>query len=281
MIYDIKGNPLISSGGASITPDFSPLAGKVGMHIGDSYTVSMCGNATNGDVSSGVFHTLDVTRLKMSGAIVNARVGSSVRDRSGPDNGFASYPMVCRVCHIASKDTTGQTITGGESYWVPLDRTDVGYITFMGGTNDSLGYESSVGTDVYSGDQTHIYGAMHRILETLTAAYPDIPILVILQPCSANETATENPEGEDISGLTQAQKSVLRSQRKQAAIREAAQMYARRNVHIVDCCFDWFTPLREDDLATYWLTDNLHLTGDGYTAITDKVYEKLAEVFAK
>ena len=281
MIYDITGKPLISSNGTVITPDFSSLSGKVGLHIGDSYTVSMCGNATTGDVSSGVFHTLDVTRLGMNGAIVNARVSSTVRDRSGADNGYANYPMVCRVCHLSSLDTTGQTITGGEAYYVPLDRTDIGYITFMGGINDSLGYESSVGTDVYSGDQTHIYGAMHRILETLTSSYPDIPILVILQPCSANETATTNPEGEDISGLTQMQKSVLRSQRKQRAIREVAEMYTRKNVYIVDCCFDWYSPLNEDDLATYWLSDNLHLTGAGYTAITNKVYEKLAEVFAK
>lgn len=258
------------SGFESAQPDYSSLSGKYGLHIGDSYTAGMSSQLESFDINLG-----------MAGALNYGVVSSTIRDRSSGDNAYSNHPMVCRVCNIPSLDTTGNTIVGD---YVPLDRTDIGLITFMGGTNDSYGYGSSIGEDPMDGDQTHVYGAMYMILEKLTNAYPGVPIFVILQPPRADIVNTESPEGVDISNLSQALRSVLVSQRKQAVVRSAAQLFSRKNVHIVDCCFDWYSPLSSDDLAKYWGSDLLHLTTDGYSQIIngtafDSLAKKVAEIF--
>ena len=255
-------------------PDFSSLSGKYGLHIGDSYTKAMASTAADTGYSDGAFIALD-KKMGLAGGLNYGIASSTIRDGSN-SLGFSFNPIVSRVCH-----------DGDSSYFVPLDREDIGYITLMGGTNDSAGIESSIGSDIYDGASCHIYGAMHQIMQTLLNAYPDVPFIVILQPCSANNENTENPEGTDISGLSQSLRSVLVSQRKQKVVKEVAELYARtyKNVHIVDCCFNWYSPLISSELQEVWSSDLLHLTTNGYEEITegtkyDSVYKKMAEIFS-
>lgn len=77
------------------------------------------------------------------------------------------------------------------------------------------------------------------------------------------------------------------SQRKQKVVKEVAELYARtyKNVHIVDCCFNWYSPLISSELQEVWSSDLLHLTTNGYEEITegtkyDSVYKKMAEIFS-
>lgn len=258
-----------------IVPDFSPLSGKYGLHIGDSYTYTMAKTKAETGYQNGAFIDVD-EKMGLAGGLNYGIASSTIRDNSNT-LGFSFNPMVSRVCH-----------KGDSSYFVPLDRNDIGYITFMGGTNDSAGIESSIGTDVYDGASYHIYGAMNQIMQTLLNAYPNIPLIIILQPCSANNKNTENPEGVDISELSQPLKSVLISQRKQKAVKEVAELYARtyKNVYIVDCCFNWYSPLISNELQTIWSSDLLHLTSNGYKEITegtkyDSVYKTMSEIFTQ
>ena len=247
------------------------------MHIGDSYTKAMASTVEDTGYSDGAFIALD-KKMGLAGGLNHGIASSTIRDGSN-GQGYNFQPMVSRVCH----KTTGTS----SDYFVPLDREDIGYITFMGGTNDSAGKESSIGSDIYDGASCHIYGAMHQIMQTLLDSYPDIPFIVILQPCSANNENAENPEGTDISELSQSLKSVLVSQRKQKAVKEVAELFARtyENVHIVDCCFNWYSPLTPSELQEIWSADLLHLTTKGYEEITegtkyDSVYKTMAEIFS-
>lgn len=263
-----------TSEGTKTEPDFSPLAGKYGLHIGDSYTYAMAG-------SSGAFTSLD-TSLGMAGALNYGIVSSTIRDSDG--TGYANRPMVCRVLNEGSMDTSGNTIVGD---YVPMDRTDIGYITFMGGTNDSYGLESSVGTDIMDGNRAHIYGAMNLILQKLVESYPDVPIIVILQPPCANLDTDTSPEGANVSKLSQYLNSVYKSQRKQKAVKEVTEVFSNAydNVYLVDCCFNWYSPMNSTELAKYWNSDLLHLTSAGYSEITNSkkyncVYKVLAEIYS-
>lgn len=247
--------------------DLSSLNGKYGLHIGDSYTYALAN--TNGALN--VFNqSIGVTSLN------NGIVSSTIRDKSDKNNtGYSYKPMVCRVLNEDSGDTTGQTIVGN---YVPLNQENVGYITFMGGTNDSYSQENSVGTDIVDGDKTHIYGAMNLILQKLVDSYPNIPIIVVLQPPCANDTSTESAEGVDVSKCNQSYRSIARSQRKQKAVREVAEIYAKAypQIQVVDCCFNWYSPLDADELKTYWSSDLLHLTGEGYKElVTGTKYDSI------
>lgn len=259
-------------------PDFSPMNGKYGLHIGDSYTYAMAKTAEESGYLDGAFIALD-KKMGMAGGLNYGIASSTIRDGSN-SQGYDFQPMVSRVCH----KSTGTT----SDYFIPLDRDDIGYITFMGGTNDSAGIESSVGSNIYDGESCHIYGAMHQIMETLLASYPGIPIIVILQPCAANNENTENPEGVDISELSKPLKSVLVSQRKQKAVKEVVELYAKsyENVRVVDCCFNWYSPLISEDLEIIWSDDLLHLTSTGCNEITegtkyDSVYKAMSSIFAQ
>lgn len=272
LIYEIVG----SEQPETLVPDFSSLSGKYGLHIGDSYTNAMARTASETGYADGAFIALD-KKMGLAGGLNHGIVSSTIRDGSN-SQGYSFQPMISRVCH----KTTGTS----SDYFVPLDRNDIGYITFMGGTNDSAGIESSVGQNIYDGASYHIYGAMHQIMQTLLNAYPDVPLIVILQPCSANNENTENPEGTDISALSQPLKSVLVSQRKQKAVKEVAEFYAQtyKNVHILDCCFNWYSPLIPDELQEIWSPDLLHLTTEGYKEITegvkyDSLYKKMSEIY--
>ena len=273
-----------SSDTPDIEPDLSPLSGKYCLAIGDSYTNALAG-------SSGALTTYN-TSIGMAGTLNYGIVSSTIRDRSSSSNGYAYKPMVCRVCHLPSKDSSGETIVGEQ---VPLDRDDIGYITFMGGTNDSFTYPDSTGTDLCDGDQTHIYGGVNLILTKLVESYPDVPIIVILQPYYANNTSKEvtdmsgNKNTVDVSTLNSKFMSMTTQVRKQRIVKEVAEFFSKayENVHVIDCCFNWFNPLNDEEYAAFWnQRDNgLHLSTNGYNQIVngekyDSISKKINEIFA-
>ena len=273
-----------SSDTPDIEPDLSPLSGKYCLAIGDSYTYALAGE-------SGVLTTYNAS-LGMAGTLNYGIVSSTIRDRSSSSNGYAYKPMVCRVCHLPSKDSSGETIVGEQ---VPLDRDDIGYITFMGGTNDSFTYPDSTGTDLCDGDQTHIYGGVNLILTKLVESYPDVPIIVILQPYYANNTSKEvtdmsgNKNTVDVSTLNSKFMSMTTQVRKQRIVKEVAEFFSKayENVHVIDCCFNWFNPLNDEEYAAFWNQgDNgLHLSTNGYNQIVngekyDSISKKINEIFA-
>lgn len=264
-------------------PDLSQLTGKYCLAIGDSYTYALAGG-------SGALTAYNAS-IGMAGTLNYGIVSSTIRDRKSSSDGYAYKPMVCRVCHLSSKDGSGETVVGEQ---VPLDRDDIGYITFMGGTNDSPTYPDSTGTDLCDGEQTHIYGGVNLILSKLVESYPDVPIIVILQPYYANKTESEvsdmsgNKNMVDVSTLGSKLLSIGMQTRKQKIVREVATLFSKayENVHVIDCCFNWFNPLNDEEYAAFWSqADNgLHLSANGYNQIVngktyDSISKKINEIF--
>ena len=165
------------------------------------------------------------------------------------------------------------TSVGYHAFWVRLDAAvaeyaaagghtidgtaytaaDVKLVTFMGGANDWTTVDESQGIDRL-GDPTstnkeQLHGACKYIFDKLLASFPQADIVVILQPSNA---AKGNYE----------------MWHKESIIRSMAEMYS---LPICDCCFTWYNPSNPDDKATYWQSDNLHLTAAGHQAVIDKL----------
>ena len=130
---------------------------------------------------------------------------------------------------------------------------DVKLVTFMGGANDWYTVDEAQGIDRLgnpeSEDKEQLYGACKYIFSTLLTAFPNADIIVILQPSSPSK-------GNYAMWL------------KEGIVREMAEMYS---LPICDCCFEWYNPSNQNDAATYWQSDNLHMTGAGNQAIMDKL----------
>lgn len=150
---------------------------------------------------------------------------------------------------VAQYTAEGGYTVGGTAYTAD----DVKLITFMGGANDWSTVDAEQGIDRLgnpeSEDKEQLYGACKYIFDKLLASFPKADIVVILQP--------SNPiKGNYLMWL------------KEKIVREMAEMYS---LPICDCCFEWYNPSNTEDAATYWQSDQLHLTGAGHQAIIDKL----------
>lgn len=282
-IKDGFGN-VFDLGEESKSYDLSPLVGKKCIAIGDSYTYALTDKNSDGAL------TRLNESLGMTETLNHGIVGCTVRDKS--DKGYASYPMVCRVCHTASQ---GDIAVGAQ---VPWDIDDVGYIWFMGGTNDDWIYPSTTGTDPCDSDQTHLYGALNLIFQTLIEKYPNIPIIIGLEPCywavtdnvesAIDKTSDyETVHRTDVKGLSREVLSCHMAQNKQKIVREVAELYAQAYpnlIRICDFCFNWYKPLDALQKSDYWSADKLHLTSKGYSALVtgsryDSIEKALKSIF--
>lgn len=152
-----------------------------------------------------------------------------------------------RLDEAVAEYQAGHAING-----VPYHPDDVKLVTFMGGANDWYTVDESQGIDRLgspeSEDKEQLYGACKYIFAKLLSAFPNADIVVILQP----------------SNLAR----IFGHWQKESIVRETAEMYG---LPICDCCFEWYHPSNADDLATYWQSDELHMTDAGNTAIFAKL----------
>ena len=135
--------------------------------------------------------------------------------------------------------------------------SDVKLVLFMGGANDWWTVNDQVDRlgDPTSTDKEQLYGACKYIFETLYTTFPNADIIVILQPSNvANETSN------------------YAMWLKEGIVRNCAEMYS---LPICDCRFNWHSPVNSADLATYWSSDHLHLSNDGYTDLFAKLENTL------
>ena len=158
------------------------------------------------------------------------------------------HPFWVRLDEAVAEYKTGHIIDG-----VTYSAEDVKLVTFMGGANDWYTVDEEQGIDRLgnpeSENKEQLHGACKYIFDRLLASFPNADIVVILQPCSASK-------GNYAMWL------------KEGIVRNMAEMYS---LPICDCCFEWYNPSNPTDEATYWATDDLHMTEAGYKAIFDKL----------
>lgn len=246
----VKAVSVANKSGAS-TADISTLKGKVWLALGDSYTQYLAGAYSDGVTPTTVgkwgslAQSLGMTLY--SYGIASSTIRYSTNNGS---DGFSSTPMVRRVDTLIADHAE--------------EADNVGLITFMGGVNDP---ESKLGT-LDSTDEMTIYGGCHQIFNKLVNAFPNAHIVVILQPVTANGSASEEFDA--------IQNTIYPCQLKQRAVKQVAEFYG---LTVCDCCFDWYTTANPTHLATIWDSDKLHLTSMGNLKLTEKLTKTLESVF--
>lgn len=192
---------------------------------------------------------------------------------------FASFAqnhgLVCDNLGYASSTIAGDTAgnVGYHPFWNRLDTeiasfpktingttyqlSDVKLVTFMGGANDWWTVNETVDRlgDPTSTDKTQLWGACKYIFETLYTTFPNADIIVILQPSNVASNTSN-----------------YAMWLKEDIVRQASEMYS---LPTCDCRFDWYSPMNATDLATYWQSDNLHLSSAGNQALFEKLEKSL------
>lgn len=212
-------------------------------------------------------------KVKMYDGGVLLALGDSYTAMAGTEfTAFAqTHGLVCDNLGYGSSTIAGTTdgTVGYHPFWSRLDAeianfpkaidgttyalSDVKLITFMGGANDWWTVNESVDRlgDSTSTDKAQLWGATKYIFDTFQTTFPNADVIVILQPSNA---------GSETSNYAM--------WLKEGIIRECAEMYS---LPICDCRFDWYNPVNPSDLATYWSSDNVHLSNLG----EEKLFEKL------
>lgn len=245
------------------------LKGKVWIAIGDSYTKGMESQLASLAEKYGMI--ID------NRGIVSSTVCGSYDTSTGNGTGF--QPMWKRVNTMLSDYTNGYEING-TIYTID----DVGLVTFMGGANDGYGLHTWIGSGRGDTDTTHIYGAMHSILNTVLENFTSAKMIVVLQPTnyklSASTVATYYTDDNDLSEnlgiatldelatFSDAQITTYTMSLKENAIEDMANMYG---VHIVDAFHKFPTVFNPNNRIKYWSSDYLHLSIDGYQLVTDMI----------
>ena len=274
MLYDGYGNPIEVSGGTSTSSAFG-VAEYSSFTNNDGERVRQAVLTYNGkklypknypdqridfvkNYGGGVMIALGDSYTAMGSSYFNAFAekhglvcdnrGLASSTIAGDEAGNVGYhPFWSRLDAAIAQYEAGHTI-GGATYTTE----DVKLITFMGGANDWTAVDEAQGIDRLgspdSEDKAQLYGACKYIFATMLATFPNADIVVILQP----------------SNLAR----IYVHWQKENIVREIAEMYG---LPICDCCFEWYHPSNADDLATYWQSDELHMTDAGNTAIFDKL----------
>lgn len=173
--------------------------------------------------------------------------------------------------------------------YVDAGTTDtVAACVFMGGANDAFSPENWLGSGIHDTNKSHIYGAMHSILNKFRTTFPNAQIFVILQPSTWSQSVASITTDEDaqikgfdslaqLQGFDDYQYSVFATYKKETIVEQVARFYG---CHIIDCCFDWYSALSSSDRAAYWSSDKTHLTTAGYQDVTNRLRAKMIEVLA-
>lgn len=252
----------------SVERSIEELSGKVAIFLGDSYTVGMGSQLS--------------TMCKSLGMVADNRgiVSSSVCGDTSGSRGF--QPMWSRADKIVSDYTDGYNIDG-LTYMID----DVAIVVFMGGANDGFGPETWIGSGLNDTDTLHIYGATKHILNVLTETFTSAKVITVLQPSSYNRTVSSVEDDESaklmgFSGLEELQRmtdvefSNYAMALKENAIEEVARAY---QCPIVDCFHNYPTIFNSVNRVKYWTSDKLHLTTAGYYIITNRIKEKIIELY--
>lgn len=218
---------------------------------------------------------LDAVKIYDGGVMLTLGDSYTAMGSSYFDTFATKHGLVQDNRGVASSTIAGNTAgtVGFQPFWNRLDNAiaqyqadggytigdtaytaeDVKLVTFMGGANDWTTVDAEQGIDrignVESEDKEQLYGACKYIFDTLLSSFPNADIVVILQPSNA-------AKGNYLMWL------------KEGIVREIAEMHG---LPICDCCFEWYNPSNPTDVATYWASDNLHMTGAGNQAIMDKL----------
>lgn len=272
-IYDIYGNP-IDSGGSSGTSDF----GVTGYDLFSEADGTSSRQATLTYQGKKLYpknypeQRLDY--VKDYGGGVMFALGDSYTAMGGSYfSAFAEkHGLVCDNRGMGSSTIAGSEdgiTVGYHAFWKRLDTAiaeyqaghtidgvtytpeDVKLVTFMGGANDWWTVNDEVDRigNPQSEDKEQLYGALKYIFHTLLSTFTNADIVVILQPNNG----------------TAAQYSLWM---KEGVVRDMAEWYG---LPICDCCFEWHSPSNPIDHATYWQSDNVHMTDAGNTAIFAKL----------
>lgn len=211
------------------TDNIKNYGGKVGLFIGDSYTVM---------ASSYITAFCERHNLVCD----NRGFASSTIAGSEDKVSVGYHAFWVRLNEALAEYRTGKTINGVTYYL-----TDIAFIHFMGGANDWYTVDKEQGIDrlgdITSENKEQLYGACKYIFSTLLTECPKADIVVTLQPTNVNG---------DNNNYAMALKEKI--------VRECAELYS---LPINDCRFDWFNATNTEDLAKYWNADKLHLSNDG------------------
>lgn len=245
------------------------LSGKVMVALGDSYT-------------NGMNALLSAVAAKYEMAFDNRGVVSSTI--AGLTDGIVGWnPMWYRAGTIVSDYTSGKIIDG-----TTYTKDDVAIITFMGGANDGFGVNTWLGTGMHETATTTIYGACHHIFSTLLENFPKAKMICITQPpnykrevSDVTDDATAQALGFDnlaeLQVLSDVQYSNYSMAVKESIVREMAIAYG---VPLVDMFHDFPSMFNPSNRSTYWSSDKLHLTEDGYSIISAAIDKKIVEIVA-
>lgn len=245
---------------AGTLPD---LTGKTAIFMGDSYTAKMSAMLKS---MCAEFGMVDDNRGVVSSSICGDTAGNK---------GFS--PMWNRTKSVCEEYTTAGTTD------------DVALIVFMGGANDGFGPSTWIGSGITDTNTEHIYGAMHSLMNDFRKTFPAAKIITVLQP--SNFTRTVDAVASDdataqffgfadlaaMQAMDDYQISHFSMVLKQKAVQEVAEFYG---CSIVDCCFNWHSVMNADDRAMYWSSDKLHLSSAGYQDVTNRIKEKIVEIFS-
>lgn len=190
------------------------------------------------------------------------------------------HDLVCDNRGLASSTIAGsedKITVGYHAFWVRLNEAlaeyengkvidgatyaleDIAFIHIMGGANDWYTVDETQGInrlgDITSENKEQLYGACKYIFATCLSKCQKADIVVTLQP-----TNGENGSNNYAMAL------------KENIVRECAEMYG---LPINDCRFKWFNTSNNEDLATYWQSDNLHMTEKGNDRLFNVDLEKV------